>query len=89
MATGGGTDAAISAINRLSMTPGPLGIEETSPRADAPAEIARLASTTLEMQQILINGSWGILMGVDIPWVTSCCYANNGIGLPFRDAGQW
>jgi hypothetical protein len=32
----GGTEAAISAISRSSMTPGPLGISETRPRAAAP-----------------------------------------------------
>jgi hypothetical protein len=35
-----------------SITPGPLGIAETRPIADAPAAIAARASSALAMQQI-------------------------------------
>jgi len=49
--------AAISAIRPSSMTPGPLGIDETSPSAEAPAETARRASARLEMQQIFTRGA--------------------------------
>jgi hypothetical protein len=38
------------------MTPGPLGMCETSPSADAPHWMARAASSTLPMQQILTRG---------------------------------
>ncbi|QRK10219.1 hypothetical protein JQX13_09035 [Archangium violaceum] len=38
------------------MTPGPLGIDETSPSAEAPARMAAQASSTLEMQQIFTRG---------------------------------
>ena len=53
MATAGGADAATAAIVSSSMTPGPLGISDTSPSADAPAPTARRASSTSRMQQIL------------------------------------
>ncbi len=36
VATPGGTVAAISAMRLSGMTPGPLGIVETSPNAEAP-----------------------------------------------------
>src|ERR1700676_341240 len=48
----GGTVAAISAIRSSLMTPGPLGMFETKPSADAPHAMARAASSTLPMQQI-------------------------------------
>jgi hypothetical protein len=38
------------------MTPGPLGISETKPKAEAPCCIASQASLTLVMQQILTLG---------------------------------
>src|SRR5215831_12087095 len=57
VATGGGTDAAIWAICSSLITPGPLGIAETSPRAEAPAAIARWASATEPMQQIFTRGA--------------------------------
>ena len=49
----GGAAAAIAAIRSSPITPGPLGIAETSPMASAPAATAACASATLEMQQIL------------------------------------
>ena len=49
----GGAAAAISAIRSSPITPGPLGIADTSPTASAPAATAARASPTLEMQQIL------------------------------------
>ncbi len=52
----GGTVAAISAIRSSLMTPGPLGICETRPSADAPHSMARAASSTLPMQQIFTRG---------------------------------
>ena len=54
---GGGTVAAISAICSSRITPGPLGIAETRPNADAPQAIASAASSTLLMQQILTRGA--------------------------------
>ena len=52
----GGTVAAISAICSSLITPGPLGIRETRPKADAPASTAIAASSTLAMQQIFTRG---------------------------------
>jgi len=52
----GGIDAAILAMSSSEITPGPLGISETSPRAEAPAEMAMRASATLWMQQTLTGG---------------------------------
>src|SRR5260370_20411575 len=52
----GGTVAAISAIRSSLMTPGPLGMFETKPSADAPHAMARAASSTLPMQQIFTRG---------------------------------
>jgi hypothetical protein len=54
--TPGGIVAAISAINSSGIGPGPLGIAETSPTADAPASIASRASSTLAIQQIFTRG---------------------------------
>src|SRR4051794_37125428 len=54
--TPGGIVAAISAISDSSIGPGPLGMAETSPRADAPCRIASCASSMLLMQQIFTRG---------------------------------
>lgn len=56
VAMGGGTEAGISAISSSAITPGPLGMWETRPSADAPWRIANWASPMLEMQQILTRG---------------------------------
>ena len=47
----GGTSAAISAAFSFEIGPGPLGIGETSPMADAPASMAIHTSSMLCMQQ--------------------------------------
>jgi hypothetical protein len=52
--TAGGRATAISAIKGSGMTPGPLGISDTRPTAEAPESMAVQASSTLAMQQILI-----------------------------------
>src|SRR2546428_7024051 len=52
----GGMAAAISAIRSSGMGPGPLGISETRPMAEATCSIAIHASSTLAMQQILTRG---------------------------------
>src|SRR5580700_4586025 len=52
----GGTVAAISAISSSPITPGPLGMRETRPSADAPPSTARAASSMLLMQQIFTRG---------------------------------
>src|SRR5438067_9714222 len=52
----GGTRAAISAMRSSLITPGPLGICDTNPNADAPHSIAMLASSTLAIQQIFTRG---------------------------------
>lgn len=54
VAIGGGTEAAIDLISSSPIGPGPDGIFPTNPIADAPEEIAIFASSSLEMQQILI-----------------------------------
>src|SRR5215217_9023454 len=54
--TPGGTVAAISAIKSSGMGPGPLGIADTSPIAEAPASIAIHASSMPAMQQIFTRG---------------------------------
>lgn len=54
--TPGGIVAAISAIKVSGIGPGPLGIADTRPTADAPCSIASHASSTLAMQQIFTRG---------------------------------
>src|SRR5256714_13545784 len=54
--TPGGTVAAISAIKLSGIGPGPLGISDTNPIADAPASIAIHASSMLAIQQIFTRG---------------------------------
>ena len=53
---------AISAICRSLITPGPLGMCETRPKADAPYSMANAASSTLPMQQIFTRGVTVALM---------------------------
>src|SRR5947209_7105399 len=60
VATPGGTRAAISAINSSAIGPGPLGIADTSPTADAPHSTAMRASSRLAMQQIFTRGRSGM-----------------------------
>lgn len=57
VATAGGTDAAISAMRFSAITPGPLGMGETSPSAAAPCASAVRASAADLMQQILTSGA--------------------------------
>src|SRR6476620_7822295 len=52
VSTVGGSAVTISAISSSSIGPGPLGIRETKPIADAPCASAIRASSTLAMQQI-------------------------------------
>src|SRR5881227_404710 len=54
--TPAGTVAAISAIKLSGIGPGPLGISDTNPIADAPASIAIHASSMLAIQQIFTRG---------------------------------
>lgn len=54
--TPGGIVAAISAIKVSGIGPGPLGIADTRPTADAPCSIASHASSMLAMQQIFTRG---------------------------------
>src|SRR5690242_19820382 len=56
VAIGGGTEAAISVINSSLITPGPLGIFETRPSAEAPSAMACSASSLLAIQQIFTRG---------------------------------
>jgi len=62
VATAGGTLSAISRINDSGIGPGPLGIRDTSPIADAPWRTASAASAREEMQQIFTRVGVG-----DIP----------------------
>src|SRR3989304_351990 len=55
--TPGGMSFAISRMASSEMTPGPLGISETNPRADAPSRIAAHACCLSAMQQILTRGT--------------------------------
>src|SRR5581483_6498994 len=52
----GGTSAAISAIRSSLITPGPLGMCDTRPSADAPHSMAIAASSMLAMQQTFTRG---------------------------------
>ena len=52
----GGTLAAIRPMSSSPITPGPLGMCETKPSADAPQSTATAASSTLPMQQIFTRG---------------------------------
>ena len=54
--TDGGVALAILAIRCSGIGPGPLGISETSPMADAPCLMASHASSMLAMQQIFTLG---------------------------------
>ena len=56
---GGGTVRAISAMAFSEITPGPLGMAETNPNADAPQPMANAASAGELMQQILTRGRMG------------------------------
>src|SRR5262245_1200782 len=57
VSVGYGTAAATAAITSSAIGPGPLGIAETRPIADAPAPIASRASSRSAMQQTLTNGT--------------------------------
>ena len=54
--TDGGIVLAILAIRCSGIGPGPLGISETNPNADAPYSMASHASSILAMQQIFTRG---------------------------------
>src|SRR5204863_9244633 len=54
-AIGGGIRAAISAMRSSAIGPGPLGIADTSPSAEAPCRTASSASEMLAMQQTLMR----------------------------------
>jgi hypothetical protein len=56
VAIGGGTVAVIFTIIFSDMIPGPLGMAETNPNAEAPQLMAMSASAGDLMQQILILG---------------------------------
>lgn len=56
----------ISAIRSSEMGPGPLGMAETRPRAEAPYRIASCASSMLAIQQIFTRGMDEGLMEVGV-----------------------
>jgi hypothetical protein len=64
--TPGGTIAAISAIRSSGIGPGPLGIADTSPMAEAPASIAIHASSMLAIQQIF---TLGFIVALILSWI--------------------
>src|SRR6185503_5098445 len=57
VSVGYGTAAAMAVIVSSGIGPGPLGIAETRPIADAPAPIASRASSRSAMQQTLTKGT--------------------------------
>src|SRR6266550_2889459 len=59
VATPGGTVYAISRMRDSGMGPGPLGIRDTRPMADAPIRTASAASSSEAMQQTLTRGGTG------------------------------
>ena len=59
----GGTPATISAIPSSGIGPGPLGMADTRPSAEAPCSIARRASSGFWMQQIFTRRR--IMLGFD------------------------
>jgi hypothetical protein len=63
VATEGGTVSAISLMRDSEMGPGPLGIRDTRPIADAPISTARAASSSDAMQQILTLGRTDSMYG--------------------------
>ena len=73
VATVGGTVSAISRINDSEIGPGPLGIRETSPMAEAPYSIARAASAAEEMQQIFTRGGIGNMACLSVDKVSENC----------------
>jgi hypothetical protein len=60
VAMGGGICFDICEMSSSAITPGPLGILPTSPRASAPCFMARKASSKLLIQQILILGRFNV-----------------------------
>src|ERR1700719_2159327 len=56
VAIGGGTTAVMRAMAASSITPGPLGMDETRPKAEAPYAMASRASAGDLMQQIFTRG---------------------------------
>jgi len=56
VSTGGGINLAMQKICSFDITPGPLGIGPTSPRAETPSSIAVFASSAFDMQQIFTLG---------------------------------
>src|ERR1700730_13194503 len=59
VATPGGTVRAISRMRDSGIGPGPLGIRDTRPMADAPIRTASAASASEAIQQTLILGGVG------------------------------
>jgi len=88
----GGTSAAISAAFSFEIGPGPLGIGETSPMAEAPASIAIQTSSIDFMQQTFTRVKLGGCMAAEqssLPRVERICVfcgASPGARLAYRDA---
>ena len=88
----GGTSAAISAAFSFEIGPGPLGIGETSPTADAPASIAIQTSSIDFMQQTFTRvwaGGFTTARQSSLPLVQRICVfcgASPGARPAYRDA---
>jgi uncharacterized protein (TIGR00730 family) len=88
----GGTSAAISAAFSFEIGPGPLGIGETSPTAEAPASIAIHTSSMLFMQQTFTRVWVGGFMAAEqssLPRVKHICVfcgASPGARPQYREA---
>lgn len=78
--TPGGICAAISAIRSSAIGPGPLGIADTSPSADAPCSIASQASSMLAIQQIFTRGfSVGFIFSDTFPQLLASYPRHSGV----------
>src|SRR4051794_32584447 len=73
VATVGGTVSAISLISDSGIGPGPLGMRETRPMADAPLATASAASAGEAMQQIFTLGGIGNTTGSVVGIISGNC----------------
>src|SRR5450759_3340547 len=73
VATPGGTVSAISRMRDSGMGPGPLGIRDTRPRADAPIRTASAASSSDAMQQTLTLGGTGNITEPSVDTIYGNC----------------
>ena len=72
----GGTVSAISRMRASGMGPGPLGMRETSPIAEAPNRTASSASRTDATQQTLILGGARNISGTVVDYNVTQLHTN-------------